>query len=394
MASRTFSTAFVTGALSASLTLSPASPIAFSMAWIFPSASFLASANSRFRLSSSACSSASRFIFSTSSFDRPDEPSMRIVCCFPVPRSFAPTLSTPFASRSKLTSIFGVPRGAGAMPSRWNVPICLLSRAIGRSPWNTCTSTDGWPSAAVVNTSVFLVGMVVFFGIITVSTPPSVSRPSDSGVTSSSWMSAAAPSRSCAPWMAAPTATTSSGFTPRCPSLPKISFTSDCTRGIRVMPPTITTSSIWFGFSRASASAVITGFLQRSKRWSTIFSNCVRVIDSIRCFGPLASAVMNGRLMSVCVCWLRSFFARSAASLSRCIAIGSFRRSMPFSFRNVSAMWSISTWSKSSPPRCVSPFVDSTWNTPSSPTSRMLMSNVPPPRSKTAIFSSFFLSSA
>ena len=35
---------------------------------------------------------------------------------------------------------------------------------------------------------------------------------------------------------------------------------------------------------------------------------------------------------------------------------------------------------------------DFTWNTPS-PSSRIEMSNVPPPRSNTAIFSSFFLSS-
>src|SRR5580658_9820079 len=48
-------------------------------------------------------------------------------------------------------------------------------------------------------------------------------------------------------------------------------------------------------------------------------------------------------------------------------------------------------WSKSSPPRKVSPLVDLTSKTPS-PISRMETSKVPPPRSKTAIFSSFFLS--
>ncbi len=49
-------------------------------------------------------------------------------------------------------------------------------------------------------------------------------------------------------------------------------------------------------------------------------------------------------------------------------------------------------WSKSSPPRKVSPWVAFTSKTPS-PISRIDMSKVPPPRSKTAIFSSFFLSS-
>jgi len=50
-------------------------------------------------------------------------------------------------------------------------------------------------------------------------------------------------------------------------------------------------------------------------------------------------------------------------------------------------------WSKSSPPRCVSPLVDLTSKTPS-PSSRIDISKVPPPRSKTAILRSlFFLSS-
>ena len=39
----------------------------------------------------------------------------------------------------------------------------------------------------------------------------------------------------------------------------------------------------------------------------------------------------------------------------------------------------------SSPPRCVLPLVASTWKTPLS-NSRIEMSKVPPPRSKTAIF--------
>ena len=49
-----------------------------------------------------------------------------------------------------------------------------------------------------------------------------------------------------------------------------------------------------------------------------------------------------------------------------------------------------STLSKSSPPRCVSPLVLITRNTPSA-TSSTETSNVPPPRSKTTIFSLIFL---
>ena len=48
--------------------------------------------------------------------------------------------------------------------------------------------------------------------------------------------------------------------------------------------------------------------------------------------------------------------------------------------------------SKSSPPKNVSPLVDLTSNTPS-PISRIETSNVPPPKSYTAIFWPFFLSS-
>ena len=45
-------------------------------------------------------------------------------------------------------------------------------------------STEGWPSSAVEKISEALVGMVVLRSIILVMTPPMVSTPSDSGVTS------------------------------------------------------------------------------------------------------------------------------------------------------------------------------------------------------------------
>lgn len=85
-----------------------------------------------------------------------------------------------------------------------------------------------WLSAAVENTWLFLVGMVVLRLIMRVNTPPSVSMPRLSGVTSSSRMSFTSP-RSTPPWMAAPMATTSSGLTPRLGSFLKMSFTMSCT---------------------------------------------------------------------------------------------------------------------------------------------------------------------
>ncbi len=105
--------------------------------------------------------------------------------------------------------------------------------------------TAGWLSAAVENTCDFLVGIVVFFSMIFVITPPRVSIPSDRGVTSRRSTSFTSPART-PPWIAAPAATTSSGLTPLEASLPKISFTLSCTAGIRVDPPTRITSSISF----------------------------------------------------------------------------------------------------------------------------------------------------
>ena len=106
--------------------------------------------------------------------------------------------------------------------------------------------TAVWLSSAVENTCDFLVGMVVLRSISRVNTPPSVSMPSDSGVTSSSSTSFTSPLSTPA-WMAAPMATTSSGLTPLCGSLPKNCLTVSMTLGMRVMPPTSTTSSIWPG---------------------------------------------------------------------------------------------------------------------------------------------------
>ena len=71
----------------------------------------------------------------------------------------------PFASMSNVTSICGMPRGAGGMPTSWNLPSVLLNAAISDSPWSTCTSTEGWLSSAVVNVSDFFVGMVVLRSI-------------------------------------------------------------------------------------------------------------------------------------------------------------------------------------------------------------------------------------
>src|SRR6476620_6297584 len=129
----------------------------------------------------------------------------------------------PLASMSNVTSICGMPRGDGGMPIRSNWPSTLLSAAISRSPWKTRMVTAFWLSSAVENTCDFLVGIVVLRSMMRVNTPPSVSMPSESGVTSSSSTSLTSPANTPA-WMAAPMATTSSGLTPLCGSLPNSCF--------------------------------------------------------------------------------------------------------------------------------------------------------------------------
>jgi hypothetical protein len=67
-----------------------------------------------------------------------------VICCsLPVHLSFAFTLSTQFASISKVTSICGTHLGAWAIPSSINLPNALLSAAISLSHCNTCISTLG-----------------------------------------------------------------------------------------------------------------------------------------------------------------------------------------------------------------------------------------------------------
>ncbi len=134
----------------------------------------------------------------------------------------------------------------------------------------------------------------------------------------------------------------------------------------------------------ASLIAMRHGSMVRSIRSSTRLSNLARVTLTARCLGPDWSAVMYGRLISVCALEESSILAFSAASFSRCSARMSFLRSMPLSFLNSSHTYSIRRWSKSSPPRKVSPLVESTsnWFSPSTSAISMIeTSKVPPPRS-------------
>ncbi|KAJ0482646.1 hypothetical protein HanIR_Chr13g0656241 [Helianthus annuus] len=85
-------------------------------------------------------------------------------------------------------------------------------------------------------------------------------------------------------------------------------------------------------------------------------------------------------------CWLlNALLARSASLLSFPSTLLSLLMSFPY-FLLISLMkYSMILWSKSSPPRWVSPCVARTSKTPLSSV-KMLTSNVPPPRSNTRTF--------
>ena len=79
----------------------------------------------------------------------------------------------------------------------------------------------------------------------------------------------------------------------------------------------------------ASCSAFLTGSLARSTSGPTICSSFERDSLICRCFGPEASAVKNGRLISVSCVDDSSILAFSAASLRRWSTILSLETSMP-----------------------------------------------------------------
>ena len=149
--------------------------------WVDSKASAFLTVCSALRFSSTSESlspSSSSYIFAfhialwISSSERLEEDVIVIDCSLPVPRSLADTFTIPFASISKVTSIWGTPAGALFIPESLKFPISLLSLVNLRSPWNAFTSTDDWKLAAVVNIWLCLVGIVVFLSISLLAIPP------------------------------------------------------------------------------------------------------------------------------------------------------------------------------------------------------------------------------
>ena len=163
-------------------------------------------------------------------------------------------------------------------------------------------------------------------------------------------------------------------------------------QSLDVVPPTKIISSISETDILAFFKADLHGSIVRLTSESTNCSNLDLVRVLTKCFGTPSTGIIYGKLISVEDDDDNSILAFSADSLSLCKAIGSLVKSIPFSSLNSDTNQSMIDWSKSSPPRCVSPSVESTSNTPS-PNSRIDTSCVPPPQSKTTtIMSDFFLS--
>ena len=290
-----------------------------------------------FFLSSSENFSASSFSFSISSFESFEEDSIVIFASFCVPKSFAVTLIMPLASMSNFTSICGTPRGAGGRSDRLKLPSDTLSVAIGRSPWTMCMVTAVWLSAAVVKTLLFEVGIVVLRSMSGSLTPPCVSMPRVSGVTSRSTISLETSPAIMPAWIAAPMATASIGSTPDSASLPTTPLTNFWTSGMRVGPPTMTILLMSAGVSFASSSDFSMEGLQRSTMGPMSSSSFALVILCSKFLDPPeGSAEMNGRLMSVSITVESSIFAFSAASLTLVVAVESCARSTPSFFLNSS----------------------------------------------------------
>ena len=277
--------------LSSSVNFSANSLICFSVWKIRLSAIFTLSTNSLSIRSDSAFASASAFILSISSLDSWEPPSIRILFSFPLALSLADTDRIPLASMSNVTSTWGIPLGAGMIPSRWNLPNERLSLAIGLSPCRTWISTDGWLSAAVENVSDLRVGIVVLASINLVITLPIVSIPRDSGVTSKSNTSVIPPLKT-APWIAAPKATTSSGLTDLFGFLPVYFSNASCKEGILVEPPTRITSSRSDGFKPALFKADLAQAIALSTRLEVIWSNLALVNCFTKCKGIPSWAVI------------------------------------------------------------------------------------------------------
>ncbi len=159
--------------------------------------------------------------------------------------------------------------------------------------------------------------MVVFRRIRLLMTPPIVSMPRERGVTSSNNMSVVPPLRISA-CTAAPSATTSSGFRWQCGGFPNSASTRCRTNGMRVEPPTKTTSSMSFAVSPASFNAIRQGAKVRSITVTARDSSWSRVSSLVK--RPLSSG--SSIVISVFHSSDKRILARSPSNRTACMWSG------------------------------------------------------------------------
>ncbi|MNI54768.1 hypothetical protein D3C73_1096810 [compost metagenome] len=220
------------------------------------------------------------------------------------------TLNRPSASTWKVTRIWAPPAGRGGKPRSEKRASERQSCTNSRSPCSTWIIIALWPSLKVVNSCARATGMVVLRGITFSTRPPMVSRPSESGITSSSSMSLSGllPTKMSA-WIAAPIATTLSGSIEVNGVRPKNVPTCSRTRGTRVEPPTMTTSSTSSALTPASFSARRQAIRVRFTRVAISASNCARVTSP--CQPAISTTVLSASLSA-------TLAAMAASSSWRC----------------------------------------------------------------------------
>ena len=213
---------------------------------------------------------------------------MVIVCSLPVALSLAETFRMPLASMSNVTSICGTPRGRRrdalqVEPAEGAVVARHLALALQHVDLDRGLAVGG--GGEHLRSS--CVGMVVLRSMSSVITPPSVSTPSDSGVTSSSRMSFTSPA-----------------------STPRLDRRADRDHLVRVdalvrlLAEEVLHQLLDLGHAGRAADehhlvdvlglearvlrgTARTGSSERSMRSSTICSSLARVSFSARCFGPV-----------------------------------------------------------------------------------------------------------
>lgn len=174
----------------------------------------------------------------------------------------------------------------------------------------------------------------------------------------------------------------SSGLIVRLGSFPpKKSWIIWMTLGMRVDPPTSTTSWIWFLDIYESRSTFSTGGMHSLKNGMHNSSNLALVMVMLK--SSLSARLSTSMVVYVLLDRIRLALSHWVRSLLR--ARWLLRMSMFFFFWKSAAQYSTSLESKSSPPRWVSPAVAFTSKIPSSIFSRDT-SKVPPPKSKINTF--------